>query len=175
MRPVKGQTVSEKGPRVDELDARVVDLTPRVDLAEGLRSNLGFDQETSEVVGESDDSSDPIEFITENGFSIVRPWESGSTPMPMDGRSRFGVSDGFIEREITVEISRRVATEISLRSRGRIQLSDPFWICCAERHLAKYVEEHAEFPDENQLMVESLDPEDVLLAIRWKESGQDES
>ncbi len=172
MRPAKRQTVDEIEERVDELTARVGELTQRVELAEGLGGIAALNQETDGVAREADDSSDPIEFITENGFSIVRPWESGNSPMPADGRCRFGVSDGFIEREVTVEVSHRVLTEISWRARGRIEMSDSFWICCAERHLANYVSEHGDFPDDEELIVEKPDREDVLLALRWNRSNE---
>jgi len=171
MRPVNGQTVSEQEERDDELHACVVGLTPRVEVAEGVGSTCARNQETDAVACERDDSANPIEFITENGYSIVRPWESGNSPRPAGGRYRFGVSDGFIEREVQVEISRRVVSEMSLRSRGRIESSNSFWICCAERHLANYVTEHADFPDDDKLTVEKLNREDILLALRWKKSG----
>ena len=171
MRPLKEQTVGEIEKRSDETGDCVVDLTARGELSEGALGNLVCDQETKTVAGECDDSSDPIEFITENGFSIVRPWESGDLPQPAAGRCRFAVSDGFIERDVTVEISRSAVTEISLRTRGRIQLSSSFWISCAERHLANYVSEHAEFPEDNELIVEKLDREDILSALRWEKSG----
>lgn len=154
------------------MDDCVVDLTPRVELSEGAGSKLVCDRESDSVAGECDDGSDPIEFITENGFSIVRLWESGNSPRPTGGRCRFGVSDGFIEREVTVEVSRRVVTEISLRTRGRIQLPNAFWISCAERHVANYVSEHGDFPDDNELMVERLNCEDILLALRWDKSDE---
>src|SRR5690242_16160010 len=117
MRPLIEQTVSEKEELVDELSDCVVDLTPRAELSKGARDTFVCDQESDSVVGEADDSSNPIEFITENGFSIVRPWESGNSPKPTGGKCRFGVSDGFIEREVTVEISRDIVRELSLRTR----------------------------------------------------------
>ena len=172
MRPLIEQTIGEKEELVDESSDCVMDLTPRVELSEGARDTLVCDQESDVVVGESDDSSNPIEFITENGFSIVRPWESGNSPKPTGGKCRFGVSDGFIEREVTVEISREVVTELSLRTRGRIQLSNSFWSSCAERHLANYVSEHADFPEDDELMVEKLDREDILSALRWERSDE---
>jgi len=172
MRPLIEQTIGEKEELVDESSDCVMDLTPRVELSEGARDTLVCDQESDVVVGESDDSSNPIEFITENGFSIVRPWESGNSPKPAGGKCRFGVSDGFIEREVTVEISGEVVTELSLRTRGRIQLSNSFWSSCAERHLANYVSEHADFPEDDELMVEKLDREDILSALRWERSDE---
>ena len=173
MRPLSEQCVGEIRERDDRVSECVVDLTPRAELAEGAaRSSLTLSQETDSAVAEADDPPDPIEFITENGFSIVRLWESGNSPRPTGGRCRFGVSDGLIEREVTVEISRRVVTEISLRTRGRIQLANAFWISCAERHVANYVSERGDFPDDDELMVERLNCEDILLALRWDKSDE---
>ena len=172
MRSVNEQAVGEKEERVDELTAGVADLIQRVEVAEEVEGNGAFSSQSDDVVREADDASNPIEFITENGFSIIRPWESGSTPMPTGGRCRFAVSDGFIECEITVEISRRVEIEISLRTRGRIEMTDSFWICCAERHLANYVSEHADFPYDDELILENLDREDILSALRWGRSDE---
>jgi len=167
MRSANRKEVAALAELVTELSGRVADLTRRVELAEGLGRNGEINQGTDAVVRDEDDSAETIEFITENGFSIVRPWEFGSKPMPADGRCRFGVSDGFIEREVTVEISPCVIAEISLRTRGRVQRSSSFWICCAERHLANYVSEHNDFPEDDEMIVESVDREDTLLAIRW--------
>ena len=173
MQAVNGQTVTELAQRIAELAARVAELTRRVELADGVngngvRSNALRGQETDAAAREADDSSCPIEFITENGFSIVRPWELGNAPAPADGRSLFRVSDARgDEREVAVEFSPLVVAQISLHTRGRVQLSSSFWICCAERRLANYVWEHDAFPDGNRLILESMDPEDVLLAIRW--------
>lgn len=172
MRALDGKTVGEIEERVDELSECVMDLTPRVERAEGVGANGALSQETDGVVREADDSSDPIEFITENGFSIVRPWEFGESPRPADGRCRFGVNDGFIQRDVTVEISRCLLKEVSLRTRGRIEMSGSFWICCAERHLANYISEHADFPENDELIVEKLNREDILLALRWDRSDE---
>ncbi len=172
MRALDEKTVGEIEERDGELHARVMGLTPRVEVAERVGVNAALSQDTDGVVREADDSSDPIEFITENGYSIVRPWESGNSPAPTGERFCFEVSDGFIEREVRVDISRGVVSEMSLRSRGRIERSNSFWICCAERHLANYVSEHADFPEDDELIVEKLNREDVLLALRWDRSDE---
>ena len=171
MRKLNGQIIGGTEERVGEQSGCVADLTPRVELAEGFAGAGALSAASDTVVREADDSSTPIEFITENGYSIIRPWESGKSPRPTGGRCRFSVSDGFIEREVTVEISRSVVTEISLRTRGRIEMSNSFWISCAERQLANYVSEHADFPEDDELIVEKLDREDILSALRWKKSG----
>ncbi|HEY3104285.1 MAG TPA: hypothetical protein VGJ69_11875 [Pyrinomonadaceae bacterium] len=159
----------ELAQRVADLTARVAELTRRLELFESVRGNGNgrWNQETDAAVRGADDSSNPIELVTENGFSIVRPWESGNSPAPTGGECRFRVSDASgIEREVTVEISHRVMEETSRYTRGHIQPSSSFWICCAERHLVDYVWEHDCFPGGDKLIVESSDPEEVMLAIR---------
>jgi hypothetical protein len=173
MRSRNEKEVAELAQLVAELTGRGDNLSRRAELAEGLGGNGVCNQQSDAVVRDEDDSPETIEFITENGFSISRPWESRQLPAPANGTCRFGVSDGFIEQEVTVEISPRVIAEIALRTRGRIQRSSTFWICCAERHLANYVSEHEEIPERNELMVASLDREDILLAIRWNRSDEE--
>ena len=112
--------------------------------------------------------SRPIELITENGFSIVRPGESdGPMPAP-EGRYVFMVSDPEgSELEITVSIDQQAVNEITLRSRGRISSESSYWICCAERHLAEYLWENDNYPTDGKLRVEQLTLEDLNLGTRW--------
>ena len=171
MRAANKQSVRELAQRVSDLTTRVAELTRRVELSEGVRGNGARNQKADAAVHYEEDSSNPIEFLTENGFSIVRPWESGRSPAPSGGKCSFRVCDGGShERDVAVEISSRVVLETALHTRGRIRQDNSFWVCCAERHLANYLMEHAAVPDGNSLLVESLDPDEVLLAIRWERS-----
>jgi hypothetical protein len=172
MRAANVQTVGELAQRVAELTGSVAELTRRLELAEAVRGNGSRNQQIDASVRYADDSSNPIEFITENGFSIVRPWECGRGSAPADGNCCFRVSDAAgVEREVTVQISDQAVVDAERRTRGRIQLSSSFWICCAERHLADYVSEHDDFPEHNNLIIDELDCGDILLAIRWGKSG----
>ena len=90
-------------------------------------------------------------------------------PAPADGSFCFLVRDPHgAECEINIEITTEVIADTAFRTRGHIQVSSSFWICCAERHLADYIWEHDAFPDNDRLLVESLDPEEVILATRWE-------
>ena len=111
----------------------------------------------------------PIEFLTENGFSIIRPWETDGTSPPDTARCEFLVRhpDG-VERKVLVEIADELVTRIAIHTRGRVLLSNAFWICCAERHLADYVWEHDEFPPDGSLLIVRLTPRDLNLSIRWE-------
>jgi len=112
--------------------------------------------------------SRPIEFLTENGYAIVRPWEINQRPAPAGGTYSFRVRrEQDLEREIVVTIPDELLADISLRTRGRISNSCSFWICCAERHLANYLWEKDEYPAGNTLTVDYLDCEDVMSAVNW--------
>lgn len=174
MRAAGEQTISEElAQRVVDLTARVAELTRRLDLIEVVRGNghatshaLAATSEKAEAG--ADDSSNAIEFLTENEFVIVRPWEAGNSPAPAEGICHFTVSDPHgHERKITVKISQELMTRTAVHTRGRIDASSAFWTCCAERHLANYVTEHDGFPEGSEIAVNDLDREEVLLAIRW--------
>jgi len=118
---------------------------------------------------ENDTAIQPIEFVTENGFAIVRPWESGDAQAPAGGRFQFLVRDPHnAECVVTVDVASELFAQTAFDTRGHIEFSSSFWICCAERHLAEYVTEHECLPDGNRLLVESLDCDEVMLALRWE-------
>jgi hypothetical protein len=173
MRAASEQTVSEDlTQHVAELTAQVAELTRRIDLIELVRGNGRSHPHTEPVVHGTDDSSNPIEYLTDNGFVIVRPWEEEESRAPAEGNCRFLVSDpNGNERTIAVKISRELMTATAMQTNGRIDQANGFWICCAERRLAEYVVEHDSFPDANEIIVNDFDREDLLLAIRWGKSG----
>ena len=110
----------------------------------------------------------PIELITENGFSIVRPGEGDGPRRSPEGTYVFMVSDPEgSEREIAVSIDQQAVSEITLRSGGRLSSNSSYWICCAERHLAEYLWENDNYPTDGKLRVEQLTLQDLNLATRW--------
>jgi hypothetical protein len=172
MRAASKPTVSEElTQRIAELTARVAELTRRLDLVEVVRGNGRAHPQPEPTLLGADDSSNPIEFLTDNGFVIVRPWEVDGSPAPTDGDCRFAVSDpNGNERTAAVRISRELMTATAIQTSGRIDQSNEFWICCAERRLADYLEAHDCFPEAKEITVNDLDREDLLLAIRWGKS-----
>jgi hypothetical protein len=110
----------------------------------------------------------PIEYLTENGFSIVRRCDIDKS-IPAGTKHSFVVRDphGY-ELEITVDISDSAIAEIINRSSGRLSLNNSYWICCAERHLANYLWESDDYPPEARLKVDVLTLDDLNLARRWE-------
>jgi membrane protein implicated in regulation of membrane protease activity len=121
------------------------------------------------MLDSSPDENRPIQLITENGFSILRSWEVARVAPPANGKYLFLVSaPDDSEREITVEVNGKVVVQITMRTRGRIQIQGTFWIYAAERRLANYLGERNGYPPGDRLRIEDLDPEDCLLALRWE-------
>jgi hypothetical protein len=109
----------------------------------------------------------PIEYLTENGFSLIRLSDPNSIPA-IPGEFGFLVRDphGY-ELDITVSIDQSIYGEVTRRSRGRISSKSSYWICCAERHLAAYLWENDDYPPDAKLDVDDLTLDDINLAGRW--------
>ena len=110
----------------------------------------------------------PIEFLTENGFSILRLSDTDKSIPVVGATHEFLVRDphGY-ELHITVEISGDVIAEIAMRCRDRITNESSYWINLAERHLATYLWENDDYPPDAALIIEQLTIEDLDLARRW--------
>jgi hypothetical protein len=110
----------------------------------------------------------PIQYVTENGFSIVRLCDIDKSITSKGTKHDFVVRDprGH-ELEIAVDISDSAVAEIVSRSRWRLSLNSSYWIYCAERHLADYLWEKDGYPPEARLEVEVLTLDDLNLARHW--------
>jgi hypothetical protein len=110
----------------------------------------------------------PIEFLTENGFTILRSWEIEGAAPPANASYSFVVRKGPSERQVLVTIGANILADISLRTRGRINQTNSFWISSAEHHLATYLWEQDDYPTFNQLIVDQLEPDEIMSALNWK-------
>ena len=110
----------------------------------------------------------PIEFLTENDFSIIRLSDLNKSITTAGTTHEFLVRDphGY-ELQITVQISSGPVAEIAHRCRGRISRESSYWISLAERHLANYLWENDDYPPNARLAVDELTIDDIDLARRW--------
>ena len=110
----------------------------------------------------------PIQYVTENGFSIIRLCEIDKSIPAVGATHEFLVRDphGY-ELHITVHISSNPIAEIDRRSRGRISNVSFYWLSLAERHLPTYLWENDDYPPGTRLEVDDLSLDDIDLARRW--------
>jgi hypothetical protein len=116
----------------------------------------------------SAEAQPPIEYLTENGFSIIRLCEIDKSISATGTSHQFLVRDpnGY-ELQIAVDVSDSAIEQIVRRSRGRISNDSSYWISCTERHLATYLWENDDYPPDAKLTVNQLTLDDLDLAIRW--------
>ena len=110
----------------------------------------------------------PIEYLTENGFSIIRLSDIDKSIPAVGATHEFLVRDphGY-ELHITVQISSDAIAEVGWRCRGRISNESSYWINLAERHLATYLWENDDYPADAKLEVNDLTLDDIDLVRRW--------
>ena len=110
----------------------------------------------------------PIEYLTENGFSIIRLSDIDKSIPAVGATHEFLVRDPHeYELQITVHITSDAMAEVGWRCRGRISNESSYWINLAERHLATYLWENDDYPADAKLEVVALTLDDIDLARRW--------
>ena len=114
----------------------------------------------------------PIEYLTKNGFSIMRLCEIDKSIPAVGTTHQFLVRDpdGY-ELHITVDMTQGAIDEVVGRSRGRISEDSSYWIAAAERHLSTYLCENDDYPSDGRLTVAELSLDDLNLALRWGRDG----
>ena len=110
----------------------------------------------------------PIEFLTENGFSIIRLSDLDKSIPSVGATHEFLVRDphGY-ELHITVHISSDAMEDVSWRCSGRMSNESSYWISLAERHLANYLWENDDYPPDAALNIDQSTNDDLDLARRW--------
>lgn len=117
----------------------------------------------------------PIKYLTENGFSIVRLSETDASVNDSPGDCRFLVSrDDGHERLIQVGFDDDLVTSLLLRRRVPLSESSLFWLVCAESCLARYLWEQDAFPPDARLRISDLSPDELMLALHWRDRERDE-
>jgi|SRR5580765_6420217 len=112
----------------------------------------------------------PIKYLTENGFSIVRLSEIDASVKHAPNDCRFLVQhDDRSERVIKVAFAETLIDTLRVKRRTPLSEASPFWIVCAESCLAQYLWEQNEFPPHDQLNVQELSPDELVLALHWRD------
>jgi hypothetical protein len=118
----------------------------------------------------SPQGASPIQYVTENGFSIVRLSDVDSSATYSSEASRFLVQrEHDIQREVKVNFSEELIADMRIRRRGELSDKSIFWLVCAERCLALYLWEKDDYPPSDRLTVNELRPDELMLAIHWRD------
>jgi hypothetical protein len=112
----------------------------------------------------------PIRYLTENGFSIIRLSEIDPSVIDTPGECSFLVQreDGA-EREVGVGFERNLIGRMRIRRRNPLSDRSVFWLVCAEGHLANYLWEQDDFPPDGWLIIDELSPDELMLALHWQD------
>ena len=112
----------------------------------------------------------PIQYVTENGFSIIRLCDIDKSVTATSRGCRFLVrNERGRELEVTVAFEESLIAQIQSRRRSRLLDSSVFWLVCAEQCLATYLWENDDYPDGEQLTISELAHDESLLARHWND------
>jgi hypothetical protein len=116
----------------------------------------------------------PIQYVTENGFSIIRLGDVDKSVTATSHECRFLVrNERGWEREVTVAFEESLITQIQNRRRSRLSDSSVLWLVCAEQRLATYLWEKDDYPESGQLIISELPTDELLLATHWSDQRDD--
>ncbi|MDX6527802.1 MAG: hypothetical protein QOH41_92 [Blastocatellia bacterium] len=116
----------------------------------------------------------PIQYVTENGFSIIRLCDIDKSVTATSRECRFLVrNERGWEREVSVAFEESLIAQIQNRRRSRLLDSSVFWLVCAEQRLATYLWENDDHPEGRQLVISELPVDELLLATHWSDQRDD--
>jgi hypothetical protein len=111
--------------------------------------------------------SPTIKFVTENGFTIERDCEREESPSDSASSCHFVVGGpDDEERRVTVVFVEEAIRQVQRQRSIPLGLNSPFWLGCAERHLATYLWEKNDCPPVGRLTIDKLSAENLYVAMR---------
>ena len=118
--------------------------------------------------------SSPIQYVTENGFSITRLREIDGSVIDRARECHFLVrNDRGLEREVTVHFDEDLIAQIKNQRRSRLLGTSVLWLICAEQCLGRYLCEKGNFPIGGRLNIGEVSVDELLLATHWSDQQGD--
>jgi len=116
----------------------------------------------------------PIQYVTENGFSIIRLRDIDKSVTDTSGECRFLVrNERGWESEVTARFEKGLIAQIQSCRRGRLLNSSVLWLVCAEQCLATYLWKNDDYPEGGPLIISELPADELLLATHWSDQRDD--
>jgi len=112
----------------------------------------------------------PIEYVTENGFNIVRLSDLQPSIVDSESECHFLVRqpDGK-ENGVSVDFADRVVLQVHSQRNSCLSDTSDFWLTLAEQHLATYVWRNNHSPANGHLAISQLSGHDLVLAASWRD------
>lgn len=115
-------------------------------------------------------ASPPIEFVTDNGFVIVRLSElEPSTADSANGCRLVARQPSGEESRVSVAFKEDVVAQIQSQRKSHLSETSDFWLTLAEEHLASFLWKNDHFPADEHLVISRLSGHDLALAARWRD------
>ncbi len=112
----------------------------------------------------------PIQYVTENGYSIIRLSEVDASVIDTAREGHFLVrNERGWAREVTVRFEERLIAQIQRQRRTHLSDTSVLWLVCAERCLATYLWENDDYPRDGQLTIRELFVDELVLATHWND------
>ena len=113
----------------------------------------------------------PIEYVTNNGFTLVRLSELHPSSVVSDNKCHFMVQPpGGEEREVWVQFDESVIVQVQSQRHTPLSKNSDFWLTLAEQHLATYLWKNNRLPAGENLVVSRVSGHDLALAAGWRTS-----
>ena len=120
--------------------------------------------------GSSIKASPPIEFVTDNGFIIVRLSELQASTADSQNECRFLVRQpNGKESQVSVAFNERVVAQIQSQRNSPLAETSDFWLTLAEELLGTYLWRNNHFPADGHLVISRLSGHDLALAASWRD------
>lgn len=115
----------------------------------------------------------PIKYITENGFTIIRAADIDHSLVDSEKQCHFHVQhENGSKRYVTVRFAASIVVRLQIRRKNPLLECSTFWVVCAESCLAQYLWEKNEFPPEGPLVINELPPDELMLALHWRDQNK---
>ena len=116
----------------------------------------------------------PIQYVTENGFSIVRLCDVDKSVTDTPRECRFLVrNERGWKREVVVDFDVDLIKQIQGQRRTRLADSSVLWLVCAEQCLATYLWENDDYPEGGRFNIRELSVDQLLVATHWSDEQDD--
>ena len=106
-----------------------------------------------------------LPIVTANGFTLLEGSRVGGTT---EYRFRVRHPTGS-QKNVSVRFGRSLMARVDEVGRSHLWIGSRFWGFRAEAYLETYLVEKADFPPNDQLLIEELSDDEMLLAAHWKD------